>query len=238
MKQMLHQLLRRFNKQIRSVDDPTRPFSSGLEVLKKVVSPSTIIDVGVADGTPELYRCFPDHPYLLIEANPAFRDQLDKIGETLNAVVEYVFCGGQVGETSLRVYEDPRKSSVFPVTRALGLERVVTVPVDTLDHLVEKHRLKPTYLLKIDVEGAEKSVLEGATNTLTKTEAVIAEAAILPKFEGGTTFAELVHFMDRQGFSVFDIWAGTNHPKTKYLYQVDLVFVKTDAPFRRLSGGE
>ncbi|MCB0196175.1 MAG: FkbM family methyltransferase [Anaerolineae bacterium] len=238
MKQIVHTLLKQFNRQLRSFDDPTRSFSRGFEILRKLISPSTIIDVGVADGTPELYKSFPNHPYLLIEANPTFREQLNKTAAGLDAVIEYVFCGDQMGETALRVYKDPRKSSTFQINRDLQLETILTVPVNTLDHLVEKHRLNPPYLVKIDVEGAEKSVLEGAVATLKKTEAVIAEASVLPKFKGGTSFAELVHLMDAQGFSVFDIWAGANHPQTQYLYQVDLVFVKTNASFRYLSTPE
>lgn len=42
----------------------------------------------------------------------------------------------------------------------------VTVPADTLDNLVETYRIPNITLLKLDVEGAEKEVLEGSVKTL------------------------------------------------------------------------
>ncbi|MCP5101398.1 MAG: FkbM family methyltransferase [Chloroflexi bacterium] len=232
MKTILKKMLNKFGREMRGIDVPMRSFSRGVAVLREQISPQTIIDIGVANGTPDLYQHFPTHPYLLIEANPNFRDDLQRLKTEMNAVVETVFCGAESGEISFNVYDDPRKGSVFNITRQMDLAEQLTVPVETLDGLIAKHRLQPPYLLKIDVEGAELDVLRGAKSTLELCEAVIAETAVLPKYTGGPELADLVHFMHDKGFSVFDIVAGVNHHPTQFLYQVDLIFVKTDASFR------
>ncbi|HYN90854.1 MAG TPA: hypothetical protein VER75_02955 [Thermoleophilaceae bacterium] len=60
--------------------------------MSRIISPAAVIDVGVAAGTPSLYRHFPSHRYLLVEANPVFRDALDALTRRLDAAVENVFC--------------------------------------------------------------------------------------------------------------------------------------------------
>ena len=232
IKKVVKNLLKRYQLEVRAVDSPTRSFSRAVAQLKKEIAPSTIIDIGVADGTPDLYVHFPTHPYLLVEANPHYQTTLKKLQTQLDARVETVFCGAQSGETSFNVYEDPRKSSTFEITRQLELVSKIKVPVQTLDNLVEKHQLEGPFLLKLDVEGAELEVLKGAAKTVSNCEAIIAEASILPKYKGGPEFADLVCLLKEHGFSVFDIAAGTNDGRNGRLQQVDLIFVKTTAPFR------
>ena len=234
MKTFIKNLLRRTGREFRIVDAPTRSFSRGMEILREVITPETVIDIGVASGTPELYKHFNSQSYLLIEANPAFKPDLLFIKSQLNAVIENVFCGSERGQTLLKIYSDPRKSSVFEITREMKQVEEIQVPVERLDSLVQKYNLEPPYLIKIDVEGAEIEVIKGAESTLVQTQAVVAEASVLPKYKGGPELADLVVLMYEKGFSVFDILAGTNHPNGNYLFQVDLVFVKTDAKFRNL----
>lgn len=50
--------------------------------------------------------------------------------------------------------------------------RTESVPIDTLDHLVSLHGLQPA-LIKVDVEGAEYSVFQGARETLVKCRPVV-----------------------------------------------------------------
>src|SRR5215475_2774524 len=52
------------------------------------------------------------------------------------------------------------------------------IPATTLDMLVDKLALKPPFLLKLDVQGAEESVLDGAPSVLRNTHVVICEADI------------------------------------------------------------
>jgi len=208
-----------------------------MENLKRFATPRTIVDVGVAHGTPELYCHFPNCRYLLVEANPEYAPDLESLATRMDAVVENVFCGQEAGSATLKISSDASKSSLYEAARDLAVEREIVVPVASLDALVAKHRLEAPYLLKIDVEGAELDVIGGADETLNSTEIVIAETSVAPRFQGGAELADLVAAMKARGFSVFDIVGCFDFPAPGRLYQADLVFVRSDADFRQVNLG-
>lgn len=235
MKYIIQSVLRKFGKELRSVDAPTRSYERGLIVLKRFISPITIIDVGAAEGTPDLYRVFPmaDYQYVLIEAHPVFRNVLEGFSEHNNVRFEPVFCGAENGEVVLRGYDNPYNSSVLKLLRSDGGEgELIPVRVKRLDEIVVGD---DAYLLKIDVEGAELDVVRGATGMLDQCEAIVCEIALMDRYEGGASVAEKIAFLDDHGFALFDIWSGSNHNSTGRMYQADFVFVKKDAPYRHIN---
>jgi FkbM family methyltransferase len=77
-----------------------------------------------------------------------------------------------------------------------------TVPIERLDDLVETHGLRPT-LIKVDVEGAEYGVFEGAQRTLTTFRpAVISEVWREPKNAGGKVGADVVRLFEKLDYVV------------------------------------
>lgn len=232
MKKIIKKFLSLFNKELRNIDAPTRSLNRGIQVLSERMTVNNVIDIGVADGTSELYRHFPpaNHKYLLVEANPDYYTRVNALAQKFNAQKAMVFCGAISGTKQLSIFSDGRKSSAYTPSRKLGINKTLTVPVETLDTLVAKHGLSETYLIKIDVEGAELEVIAGATDTLHHTQAVIAEISVAKKFSNGPEMADIVCSMHQHGFSVYDMVAGVN--RGQQLYQVDIIFVRTDAPFR------
>ena len=79
------------------------------------------------------------------------------------------------------------------------------VPITTLDRLVEKHGWQPPFGLKLDVEGYEPFVIEGATRTLEETQFVIAELAVRKRFDRDLTCGPFIELMRSHGFEVADI---------------------------------
>lgn len=82
--------------------------------------------------------------------------------------------GDKVG--ALNLYVDPNGGNHTPT--ALGREDekpYATVPVTTLDTVVDELGIKRIDLLKIDVEGYETRVLKGGTKALAMTRAVLVE---------------------------------------------------------------
>lgn len=231
----LNQILSHFHIKIGSIYSSGRSFSESFKYLKKILpSPSpekklAVIDIGVAHGTPELWEAFPSskYSYLLIEANPAYAQTVEKQGADMNAVVEKVFCGDHDGLESFitDVTYDPGKASKY--SRKMGGEETRTeIPCNTLDTILARHKLPATYIIKIDVEGAELDVLRGAQGALKNTEAVILETPVILRKSGASSFGEIVAYMHQQGFVVFDIAEMSYHHKNGFLNLANAIFVK------------
>jgi len=75
------------------------------------------------------------------------------------------------------------------------------VPVQTLDSLLATD-LRPIRLLKIDVEGFEKFVLEGASQVLSRTRFVYFESGDVLSLRYGYSTLDLVEYLRGRGFDV------------------------------------
>ena len=80
--------------------------------------------------------------------------------------------GAAPGTASFHVPVAAAQSSRATLVGADGFNAVETVEVETVDGTLGSASVR---LLKIDVEGYERSVLEGATRTLTNTDALLLE---------------------------------------------------------------
>jgi hypothetical protein len=80
--------------------------------------------------------------------------------------------------------------------------------------------------LKIDVQGYEKQVLEGAPRVLGSCRAVIAEMSLLPLYEGQVLAKELWNQLTEQGFEPWSLEPGFRHPATGRMLQLDGIFVR------------
>lgn len=101
----------------------------------------------------------------------------------------------------------------------------VTVPLVRLDDVIPADTA--VGLLKIDVQGYEIPVLQGASHTLSNTSALLLEVNYVGHYEGGATFDELYETVRKHGFRTFGIsapysgkegplWADAMFVKDKY----------------------
>jgi FkbM family methyltransferase len=188
----------------------TRPGWSPENLRKAGFSPQTIVDVGVGvDGTPQLYEAFPEALLVLIEP-------LREHEPTLKAILkeyegEHFLTAVGAKEEDLSINVEPNKSgrsSFYTRTDFTSTGDPVEtreIPVTTLDALMREHNFRPPFGLKIDTEGFEYQVIEGAPNFLLQTQFVIAEVSVAKRFTGGYSFAEFIQIMNKNGFSLCDI---------------------------------
>lgn len=84
--QLANRILRPFGVRLQRTNVPTPTFSDFFEHLKKMgFEARTVIDVGVAYGTPQIYRAFPGADYVLVEPLEEFRPILESLKRTLKA---------------------------------------------------------------------------------------------------------------------------------------------------------
>ena len=73
----------------------------------------------------------------------------------------------------------------------------------TLDELVG-HEVCAPILFKIDAQGAEIEILEGAREVLGRIEVVVLEALFYAGIIGAPQIARQIAYMDTHGFAVYD----------------------------------
>lgn len=201
---------------------PTKAHS--FKILKEMGVPvSTVIDVGILTSTYELIQAYGDVPQLLIEPIVEFEDRIranyDKAG--VNYELIKVAASDRDGETAMRTKSvrenvDITHAQMADTTDAPGQYR--TVPVRKLDTIVQERTLNKPYLLKIDVDGAELSILRGAENVLKDCSVICIEVTM-------TTFFERAELIRRSGFQLVDVVDLCYY--NDRLSQVDLIFVNT-----------
>jgi len=197
--------------------------------------PQTIIDVGVAFETPQLYREFRDADILLIEPLVEFEPFLQKICQQYKAQYVLAAAGEATGTAILNVHLDrPDSSSVLKEVEGPSVDGIPRqVPVVTVDQVCAEKQLKGPYLIKADVQGAELEVLAGASRTLLETAVVVLEVTLFGTMIGGPQLFDVVSRMKQLGFVVYDVWGFLYRPFDNALCQLDIAFVREDGPFRK-----
>jgi len=196
--------------------------------------PRTVIDVGVAYETADLYREFTDAQILLIEPQVEFEPCLRKICSTYNAQYVLAAAGAEAGTAIFNVHSNQlNSSSLLKEVEGAAVDGVPReVPVVTIDQVCAEKGLTGPYLIKLDVQGAELQVLAGARKTLEETEAIHMEATLFGTMIGGPQLYDVVARMKELGFVTYDIGGFLYRPLDGALAQVDMTFVREHGCFR------
>jgi FkbM family methyltransferase len=114
-----------------------------------------------------------------------------------------------------------------PEAAYIGCE---TVPVSRLDTVAEDMQVDGQNLfLKIDVQGFEPKVLEGAPRLLGRIRGVQLELSLVPLYDGETLFLSQVDCLARKGFELWGLMPSFIDKKTGRTLQVDGIFFRPDA---------
>ena len=159
-------------------------------------------------------------------------------------------------ELELFLTRKPGKSSIYRPNRQLVDEfpdsvrfdilDTATVRADTLDSQLKANGIYDVDFIKLDTQGSELPILEGAQSVLETTFGVEAEVHLAPIYHALPLFFELDAFLRSKGFSLFDFrpvyWkrAGggkLRHPKGQLIHG-DALYFKALKPFIRGLGPE
>jgi FkbM family methyltransferase len=198
--------------------------------------PDFIIDVGTAGGTHAILAVFRKAFYIWIEPLKEFEPKIQKLQRKFSG--DYYICaaGSTAGKLSIHVHPDLVGSSLLEEEDGIKADGVPReIDVITLDSLLDKYpavRNKRT-LLKLDVQGFELEVLDGAANLLNLCEAILLEVSMFKFQKNAPDFYDVIVFMRKKGFVLYDIFDGLNRPLDNALAQKDLLFVKENGFFRQ-----
>ena len=142
--------------------------------------------------------------------------------------------GASPGEVTLHVAANSVSSSVLPIlqshldaaagSQTIDTEVVAVVPLDAVagGYL---HGAKAA-LLKVDTQGFEWEVLDGAAKALREVAAVQLELSLLPLYAGQRLWCDYVDRMDGLGFQLYFAYPAFTDTHTGQTLQWDGMFVR------------
>jgi FkbM family methyltransferase len=191
-------------------------------------APSWVVDVGAADGTPAL-DVFADSRLVCIDPLKENAQALRERTEPRGGKTIIAGAGKVAGTLPLYVGEDRDGSSFLDDGRGGEIRHV---PIVRLDDVAGELNIRGDVLLKINAQGAELDVLEGARELLASCEIVIIETSLFRFRPGFPDFHDVVAFMKGQSYVVYDIVDGRNRPYDNALAHRYLIFAKESGRFR------
>lgn len=202
---------------------------------------STVIDVGANEGqfVVEFRKFFPDATFYSFEPLPSCFSVLTRLSggdrrwECFNTALgcdnkraDFYFHQNHPSSSSF-LADTTKGRSLYPETQ---VQTIVTVDCVTLDSWVESRPnvLRPPVLLKMDVQGFESQVLQGAKQTLNEIDAVITEIIVEPLYNDQSTFEEQVKLLAQAGL----VFCGV----LRHAFDRDQNVISLDCVFRRRPG--
>lgn len=197
-------------------------------ILARGLEVNTVIDVGASNGgwSKKILPYLPKTNFLLIEGYEHWRDELNEVKKHYPQMdFALAAAGAECGTTYFyKAPEHPTGGHAFH--EKLG-ERYEEVPQTTIDHEVEKRKLKGPFFVKLDTHGCEKEILRGAAKTLKETNLLLVETY---NFDPGPErprmrFHEMCAFLEELGFRCVDLGEPLFREYDKSFWQMDLFFL-------------
>lgn len=142
--------------------------------------------------------------------------------------------GDHDGEIEINIAGNSVSSSVLPMLDAHSSAAVGSAYVASeLTPLVRLDSVSGQYLnassrpfIKIDTQGFEWQVLDGAVDTLKQAQGVLLELSLAPLYNGQRLWLEMIERMRQEGFTLWAIQKGFTDPRTGRSLQVDGIFLR------------
>lgn len=215
--------------------DPLRPLlprHSGL----------TAIDVGANKGfwTKALLNSFPgavSHVYMLDPSPENFRELTERDDSLMFSAEDFAHisayqlaAGAEAGEAAFYTNEDgsplgsmyPHDSGAPVGFGEFAFDQTYKVRVETIDIFMAKHGIEHVHLMKLDVEGHELAVLEGADVALSlgRIDCVVWEFG-LHQVESRDFFIDFHRFLTARGFEIWVLRDCIAYPVPRYTYDLE-----------------
>jgi FkbM family methyltransferase len=198
-----------------------------------------IFDVGANVGKTALkYRSI--FPNSLIHCFEPFPDSFKLLSEALaqdgDSKTHLLALSDVVGVANLSVNQSKATNSLLPSDRRaaqywggnwLETEAEIEVKTDTIDEFCKQHKIDRIDILKLDVQGAEYSVLKGAHQMLTRQaiDIVYMEMITAPTYIGQRKLHEYLELFATYDYEIFDFYNSLH--KNSRLIQTDNIMVSS-----------
>lgn len=142
--------------------------------------------------------------------------------------------GDYDGEIVINIAGNSASSSILPMLEAhssaaegsayIGSEQV---PIFKLDSIAPKYLVNSRRpFLKIDTQGFEWQVLDGAREILPFVQGVLCELSLIPLYGSQRLWKDIIQRLENDGFKLWSIHRGFTDPRDGRTLQIDAVFFR------------
>ncbi len=196
-----------------------------------------VLDVGAAGG--KYGGELRDAGYLgrIVSFEPLsgpYADLVQAVAEDTEWTCMQAALGASDGELEINVSGNSDSSSFLPMRELhrqtapesayVATERVQVRALDSIWDEVATEARNP--FLKLDVQGYELEVLQGARSSLPKLTGIQVELSLVSLYEGAPTFHQMIDFLEAEDFRLAGLEPGFCDGDSGELLQADGLFVR------------
>jgi FkbM family methyltransferase len=140
------------------------------------------------------------------------------------------------GEIEINISENSVSSSVLPMLDShsdaaegsayIGSEKVPIVRLDDLFKEYVSTKAVNSFFIKIDTQGFEWQVLDGAPEALKNAHGILCELSLAPLYEGQKLWRDIIDRLESEGFILWAVLKGFTDYRNGRSLQVDAVFLR------------
>ena len=196
-----------------------------------------ILDIGANSGQYGLETIKIGFKGAIISFEPvkSVFNKLRKNAEKYPLWYTYNYGLGDKCETSeINISENTFSSSILeimpnhvksaPESKMIHKEEILIKKIDAIfNEVVEEGDI---VLLKVDVQGFEKKVLEGAMDSLKRIKGIQIEMSIEELYRDEMLYIDMINFLNSLGFNLYSLENGFYNEETGKLLQVDGIFFR------------
>ena len=239
IKNKIKKLINKFGLDVRRFQS-NASFEAQIVAAMKKVKIDTLFDIGANTGqfAQKVLAAGYNGKIISFEPLSSAHNQLSKSAQNNTKWIVHprTAVGDHDGKIEINIAGNSVSSSVLPMLKA-HLSAAVTSayvgkelsPIIRLDSVAEQYLDRSKCLfIKVDTQGFEWQVLDGAIKTLKQAKGVQLELSLVPLYDGQKLWLEIIARMEKEGFILWSIQKGLTEPKTGQTLQVDVIFVRKE----------
>jgi len=234
MKKFLHNLLKKSGRQL--VEYPNSSLKrQGLIMKNQGIN--TLFDVGANTGQYGALMREQGYEGRIISFEPmskAYKILEENASKDAHWQTKNYALGNENGKSTINISENSYSSSILnmlpsheesaPASKYIASEAIEVRKIDDIfDELCDT---SSKVMVKVDTQGFEKNVLDGAVNCIDKISIIELELSLVPLYENSLLYREMIDFVEGKGFELHLLEHVFSNPTTGQLLQLDGVFVR------------
>ena len=141
--------------------------------------------------------------------------------------------GDDEKESEINISQNSLSSSILnikkehlisePKSKYIRREKILIKKLDSLNEIFKNYN---NIYLKIDTQGYEENILNGAKSLIKSIKGLQLEMSVYPLYEGQLLFNEFFEKLEKLDFEIWDIERTFTNPNTGKILQIDAILFK------------